>query len=723
MEKKNNSRTYILMILGVIGTILLVVGVTYAYWILTKQQTGENVVNSACLNISFTGENDINLPKAYPMSNEQLDKFLSTATPYHFTIHNECNELATATINLESLNAGEEKQLQDQYINAILYETDYHNNLNSVKQLIESIYNDENKVLEDSLHAYKLYNFTLKKGETKNFNLQLYMDANTPMEEANMNASWKGKITLSTEYTNDKFINAGTIRTISSSDSNGMWKYKINIKQIVIEDSKKRKTSDNKVVYGPFDESAKQDNSIESYVVCEIGDANCVGYLQGDGGVKANSDSSNLFNGYSNVTDIIGLENLDTSNVIIMMDMFDNMSSLSSIDLSSFNTSNVSNMFEMFKDCSSITNLDLSAFDTSHVINIAKMFSNMASLQELNLSNWKLNDALAKDFSSVTWLQPYDNVEIPLKTIILNNVDTANVTTVENMFSDLNNLETLDLSAFDTDNLVNMNGMIFGSNKLQTLNLSNWNFNKVTIGFGGSENAFGPGAPSSLQTIILNNVKTDEVTDMTNLFLGLSNLQSLDLNSFDTSNVTNMASMFNGCSGLTSLDLSMFDTTKLTSTTAMFYSMNSLTELNISNWKFNDSIAKSFASNSGLSNNSNFNSLILENVNTSNVTNMDSMFMSLPVTSLNLSSFDTSNVTNMRVMFGFMSNLQNLNISNFDTNLVNDMSAMFITDGNLTDINYGENFTHNPSVVITSMFSGTDAPRPPHSSWQGVSFE
>ncbi len=143
------------------------------------------------------------------MTNEQLDKFLSTATPYHFTIHNECNELATATINLESLNAGEEKQLEDQYINAILYETDYHNNLNSVKQLIASIYNDENKVLEDSLHAYKLYNFTLQKGETKSFNLQLYMDSQTPRAEANMNASWKGKITLSAEYKEEKFANLG----------------------------------------------------------------------------------------------------------------------------------------------------------------------------------------------------------------------------------------------------------------------------------------------------------------------------------------------------------------------------------------------------------------------------------------------------------------------------------------------------------------------------------
>ena len=50
------------------------------------------------------------------------------------------------------------------------------------------------------------------------------------------------------------------------------------------------------------------------------------------------------------------------------------------------------------------------------------------------------------------------------------------------------------------------------------------------------------------------------------------------------------------------------------------------------------------------------------------------------------------------------------------------MSAMFITDSALTNINYGSNFVHNSSVVITDMFNGTEAPKPPHTSWQGVSF-
>ncbi len=35
------------------------------------------------------------------------------------------------------------------------------------------------------------------------------MDANTPMEDANMNASWKGKITLSAEYKEEKLANLG----------------------------------------------------------------------------------------------------------------------------------------------------------------------------------------------------------------------------------------------------------------------------------------------------------------------------------------------------------------------------------------------------------------------------------------------------------------------------------------------------------------------------------
>ncbi len=232
MEDKKENKTFIMVLIGIIGACLITIGLTYAYWILTREQTGENVVNTACLNINFNGENDITLDKAYPMNNEQLEKFLSTATPYHFTIENTCDDLANATINLESLNAGAEKQLEDEYINAILYETDYHTNLNSIKKLSASMYNDENKVISNSLHAYQLYNFVLQKGETKSFNLLLYMDPDTPMVSANMNASWKGKITLSANYKEEPTANLNGLKIPVVETGDGLYAVSHDVSEI-----------------------------------------------------------------------------------------------------------------------------------------------------------------------------------------------------------------------------------------------------------------------------------------------------------------------------------------------------------------------------------------------------------------------------------------------------------------------------------------------------------
>ncbi|MBO4571079.1 MAG: BspA family leucine-rich repeat surface protein [Bacteroidales bacterium] len=70
--------------------------------------------------------------------------------------------------------------------------------------------------------------------------------------------------------------------------------------------------------------------------------------------------------------------------------------------------------------------------------------------------------------------------------------------------------------------------------------------------------------------------------------------------------------------------------------------------------------------------------LDLSNFNTSNVTNMRSMFNGLRnVTSLDVSSFDTSNVEEMTYMFQYCINLKELDLSNFNTEMVESMSYMF----------------------------------------------
>jgi len=91
MDKK---KKYIVGI-SVIAVILVAIGISYAYWMLTFKQAEENIVTLDCFKVTFTGENDINLTNAYPMQDDGLYSFYGSATPYHFTITNVCESNAT----------------------------------------------------------------------------------------------------------------------------------------------------------------------------------------------------------------------------------------------------------------------------------------------------------------------------------------------------------------------------------------------------------------------------------------------------------------------------------------------------------------------------------------------------------------------------------------------------------------------------------------------------
>ena len=72
--------------------------------------------------------------------------------------------------------------------------------------------------------------------------------------------------------------------------------------------------------------------------------------------------------------------------------MFNNCSSLTSLNLSNFNTSNVTNMNNMFAYCYGLKSLDLSHFNTSNVTNIDSMFSWCYNLEELDIHNFNVNN-------------------------------------------------------------------------------------------------------------------------------------------------------------------------------------------------------------------------------------------------------------------------------------------------------------------------------------------
>lgn len=96
------------------------------------------------------------------------------------------------------------------------------------------------------------------------------------------------------------------------------------------------------------------------------------------------------------------------------------------------------------------------------------------------------------------------------------------------------------------------------------------------------------------------------------------------------------------------------------------------------------------------------------NIDTSNITNMRSMFDYCEyLTELDLSNFDTSNVTTFYNMFNRCVRLQKLNLSSFDTSSATTMRDMFSGLWGLQEVTFGENWL-TPDVEETySNISGT----------------
>ena len=109
-------------------------------------------------------------------------------------------------------------------------------------------------------------------------------------------------------------------------------------------------------------------------------DASCSSY---DG-----TTLQSLFSGFSKLTAISGIDNLNTNNVTSMRLMFSQCSSLTTLDLHTFNTAKVTDMSMMFYQCSGLTSLLVGSFNTANVTNMKQMFQDCSSLAKLNLSEW-----------------------------------------------------------------------------------------------------------------------------------------------------------------------------------------------------------------------------------------------------------------------------------------------------------------------------------------------
>ena len=94
------------------------------------------------------------------------------------------------------------------------------------------------------------------------------------------------------------------------------------------------------------------------------------------------------FFGCTNLKNIEGINNLNTTEVTDMGAMFRNCSSLTDLDVSGFDTKNVTIFGSMFADCSGLTTLDVSNFDTRNAKSMGGMFACCSGIPTLDLSSF-----------------------------------------------------------------------------------------------------------------------------------------------------------------------------------------------------------------------------------------------------------------------------------------------------------------------------------------------
>ena len=201
----------------------------------------------------------------------------------------------------------------------------------------------------------------------------------------------------------------------------------------------------------------------------------------------------------------------------------------------------------------------------------------------------------------------------------------------------------------------------------------------------------------------ISNLKTDNVTNMSNMFRYCFSLTSLDVTGFKTDNVTDMSFLFSGCSGLTSLDVTGFKTDNVTNMSNMFWDCSGLTSLDVTGFKTDNVTDMSFLFSgcSGLT------SLDVTGFKTDNVTDMSGMFFGCSgLTSLDLTGFNTDNVMNMGGMFEICSGLTSLNLTGFKTDNVTFMDRVFYNCSGLTTIYAGDGWSTAKVTAGQDLFLG-----------------
>ena len=177
---------------GVFTSILiLLIGVSYALWIILREQDTENKITSSCISIELESvTEEISLSNAIPLTDEDG----MNTPPYTFTIKNTCTTFISYDV---IFLVDSESTLGTQYVDAVLD-----------RNVIKTLDQYESREI-DNQTGYILQSGNLSQADEITYNLRMWLDEEVTVNDPVFNTSLKGKIRIEAKITNYSPIDQG----------------------------------------------------------------------------------------------------------------------------------------------------------------------------------------------------------------------------------------------------------------------------------------------------------------------------------------------------------------------------------------------------------------------------------------------------------------------------------------------------------------------------------
>lgn len=242
-----------------------------------------------------------------------------------------------------------------------------------------------------------------------------------------------------------------------------------------------------------------------------------------------------------------------------------------------------------------------------------------------------------------------------------------NASTCSFMFVDIN-VPEIDLTEFDTTNVINMDYMFLESDLGDCFSLvSSTNAqvngsgrNTLTLNTEGVTSMSGMFKDCKVKHLDLSSLRTNNVTDFSDMFCSCNDLIDLNVDGFDTSNAEDFHGMFQGCIKLTQLNVKHFNVDNVLHMSCIFSKCLRLKVIDLESWDF------------------------------SQVSDANEMFAYCEKLEKIIANFNFKMIKEMAFMFCYCTKLSKVDLSHSDLSHVLDFGYTFFKCEGLKDIRFSQ---------------------------------